>query len=194
MADSYTAFWTNERCRHLKRSGQEGARLEVLFGGPHQSEPSFRRAGVREGDDIYPVRVQDGIVYLLGRLRVRQLIALELGDQAGLGDYLRHYPAWAVLAPTCTSEVVIGQDGTPLRLDLAIPPDLLARLRFRSRRGERGLKHIEDGRLKSSIGLQGIYRLSRPSAAEIEALLLGRLDGATDSHQFTEGQLPLAHR
>ena len=193
MADAYTVFWTNERCRHLKRSGQDSARLEVLFGGPHQSEPSFRRAGVQEGDDIYPVQVHSGTVYLLGRLRVQQLISLEHGDQVGLGDFLRRYPTWDFLAPTCTTEVVIGQDGTPLRLDLAIPPDMLARLRFRSRRGERGLKHIEDGRLKSSIGLQGIYRLSRPSAAEIEALLLGRLDGATDSRQFRHGQLSLDH-
>jgi hypothetical protein len=47
MPDSYTTLWTNSRCQHLKRYSQEGACLEVLFGGPHTSEPSFISYGVK---------------------------------------------------------------------------------------------------------------------------------------------------
>ncbi|MDH6450327.1 MULTISPECIES: hypothetical protein [unclassified Streptomyces] len=36
-----------------------------------------------------------------------------------------------------------------------MPPDLLARLTDRSRRGERQIKHVVDGGLRSAVGLQG---------------------------------------
>ena len=77
------------------------------------------------------------------------------------------------MAPTCTDEVALGEEGTPLRLDVAVPPDVLERLRYCSAAGERGVKHVEGGRLKSSVSLQGgTYRLSEASAREIEAVLL----------------------
>jgi hypothetical protein len=71
MADAYTTFWTHERCDTLRRLGWSGRSLEVLFGGPHISEPSFRRACVRPGDDIYPIAVRNGILSVLGRVRVQ---------------------------------------------------------------------------------------------------------------------------
>ena len=171
MVDSYTVFWSNHRCQALERHGL-GARLTVLFGGPHLSQPNFRRAGVNEGDFLYPVRVLSGSLYVLGRMRVRQLISLE-DSQTGatLDTYLQRYPQWRWLQESCTNEVVVGQDGTPLRLDLVVPPDLLERLTFSSRRKERTLKHVQDGRLTYTISLQGIYRLSEPSAAELAELL-----------------------
>jgi hypothetical protein len=87
-------------------------------------------------------------------------------------SYLKLQPERRFLAPSCTDEVAIGEEGTPIRLDMPIPPELLARLRFSSRRGERGLKHIENGRLKSSIGLQGgVYRLHEASAHELMELV-----------------------
>ncbi|MFD3726732.1 hypothetical protein [Streptomyces sp. NPDC058671] len=41
-------------CRELERSGYAGQRLTMLFGGPHQSLPSFQHAGVQPGDRVYP--------------------------------------------------------------------------------------------------------------------------------------------
>jgi hypothetical protein len=295
VEQSYTTLWTQRTCRALRHSGQEGTRLALLFGGPHTSEPSFRRAGVRPGDVVYPVRVLKGTVYVLARLRVQRILSVAewiaadpdrfvgcvprdpLGglftdafitsewamgtlpttlenwcrvypelrerlpsptDPVAVERYARaayerqfqpyaargiasptfeqvaarapemratwaplrspvndwteerikglrtaeifagffqHHPELRYLAPTCTSEVVIGAEGTPIRLDVAVPSDLLERLRFRSRRGERGLKHIRDGRLRQAITLQGIYRLSPSSADELAALLKGRL-------------------
>jgi hypothetical protein len=168
----------------FKKYNPMGARLEVMYGGPHIPEPSFRRFGVQEGDFIVPLWVYQGIVYALGRMKVKRLISLEeyfeqypnvfAGCEPGaypmatFENYLKVHPERRFLAPSCTDEVAIGEDGTPIRLNVAIPPDLLARLRFRSRRGERGLKHIENGKLTNSIGLQGgVYRLHEASAHEM---------------------------
>jgi hypothetical protein len=102
MTDSYTVFWSNHRCQRLERYGL-GARLTVLFGGPHLSQPNFRRAGVHEGDYLHPVRVLGGSLYVLGRMRVRQLISLEHAEiGAKLDDYLQRYAQWRWLQHTCT--------------------------------------------------------------------------------------------
>ena len=96
MADAYTMFWTRERCDALRRLGWAGRPLEVLFGGPHTSEPSFRRACVRPGDAIYPIAVRDGILYVLGRARVQRILTLEdyIEARADLFDaYLTDPPA-----------------------------------------------------------------------------------------------------
>ena len=57
MSDSYTVFWTMDRWLGALAVGHQP--LPVLFGGPHLSEPSFRRAGVKVGDLLYPVAVHE---------------------------------------------------------------------------------------------------------------------------------------
>ena len=187
MTDSFTTLWTNDRCQLLRQHNQEGKNLTILFGGPHTSEPSFRRAAVKAGDIIYPVRVKQGVLYIIARLRVSQILALEdyiqLYPKVFSGceisqwpsitfeNYLKLHPEMRFLAPTCTDEVVLGSEGTPIRLDRSVPPDVVEALRFRSQRRERGIKHIQDGRIKKVISLQGIYRLSDRSAGEFARLL-----------------------
>jgi hypothetical protein len=56
VTDSYTVLWTNDLCRELMRGGFTGQRPTVLFGGPHQSRPSFRRAGVALSGKVGQVR------------------------------------------------------------------------------------------------------------------------------------------
>jgi len=187
MTSSFTTLWTNDRCKALKQFNLEGTTINTLFGGPHTSEPSFRRAGVRAGDTIYPVRVLKGVLYIITRMRVKEILAIEEYIQrfpdvftgceispwhsVTFENYLQLNPEKRFLAPTCTEEVVIGDNSTPLALDINVPPDLLQRLTFRSQKRERGLKHISDGRLKSVITLQGIYRMNDQSAFEIGELL-----------------------
>jgi hypothetical protein len=189
VTQAYTIFWTQERSNTLRRLGWAGRHIETLFGGPHTSEPSFKRAGVRSGDLVYPITVRSGVLFVLGRARVRYIFTLD--------DYIKQHAdlfafnppgcpsnafdryrtanlAVAALAPTCTDEVVECEESTPLRFDLTIPSDLLVRLRYRSLRRERDLsKHLRDGRLVSSVAVQGIYRLSEGSACELGALVLG---------------------
>lgn len=202
MANSYTVLWSKERCQQIVKFSQVGRPLTVLFGGPHQSEPRFRRFGVRTGDFLYPVSVSGGVLFLLGRMKVRQLLTIDeyvaahaatfagfespWGAEATFANWLQDHPEQRFLAPTCTEEVALGDQGTPLRLDVAVPADVLERLRFCSTSGERGLKHITGGRLKSVVSLQGgAYRLNEASAKEIEAMLIN-----APSPHGTNGMIP----
>jgi hypothetical protein len=149
--------------------------LPVLFGGPHLSEPSFRRAGVSVGDSIYPVAVSNRHVLVVARMRVREMLLLGQEDGPTLIEQrFPQYRAWKVLAPTCTEEVIIGMEGTVPRADLELPGPVLQRLTFKSQRGERPLRQVKDGELTSSIGLQGIYRLAPASAADLDEILASR--------------------
>jgi len=197
MADSYTTLWSSERCRRIKQAHQVGAKLSLLFGGPHTSEPSFSRAGVKSGDYVYPIRVQDGILSIIGRMRVREILPLEayLTTYAHLfadctrknniawaedllDQYFSKHPEQRYLRYTCTEEVVLGEEGTAIRFDIAVPPEQLTHIRFRSQRRERGIKYVENGKLKNVLSLQGIYRLTEQSAQDCERLLLEHISPA----------------
>jgi hypothetical protein len=170
MTESFTVFWTMDRWLGALAVGHKP--LPVLFGGPHLSEPSFRRAGVKVGDLVYPVAVMNRQVYVIARMRVREMILLGSEDGPTLIDQrFPQFKAWKILAPTCTEEVIVGGEGTTLHADLPLPAEVLMRLTFRSQRGERPLKHVKDGELARSIGLHGIYRLAPRSAADLAELI-----------------------
>ncbi|MGW4020896.1 hypothetical protein [Streptomyces sp. NPDC005009] len=171
MPNAYTALWTNDLCKYLAREGYTGERLTVLFGGPHQSLPSFVRAGVRPGDVIHPVRAFRKRLWALGAMEVGRVLDYDtVGEALAMEDYLRLIH-WKPLKAGCVSEVVIGPPGSPLAFDRPVPPDLLARLTYRSRRGERQVKHVVDGELRSAVSVHGIYRLAPRSADELRALV-----------------------
>lgn len=170
MSEAYSVYWPQPRWRHAAGVRQP---MAVLFGGPHTSEPSFRRATVQPGDLLYPIGVCDQVLYVLGRIRVQEIVPVG-GDRALLQGYHARYPAWRFLAPTCTTEVVIGSEGTGIMLDRPVPGEILRRLTYRPRRGPRPVRHIsDDGRLLHSLSVQGIYRLAQSSAADLEAVLAG---------------------
>jgi len=179
MGESYLVLWSQDRCRTLKKAGDVGKSLQVLFGGPHISAPSFRRYGVAAGDWVNVGAFQKGTLFIVARLRVKEII--------GVGDYL-----WTHLgfqgssdsseAPRnlghrwpegCVEEAVVGEESTSIRFDLAVPLELLTSLRFRNKRGqERGLR-VEDGKLKGISGMQGhVMRFATDSGRAIEALVL----------------------
>jgi hypothetical protein len=168
VANSYTVLWTNELCRELIRGGFAGQRPTVPFGGPHQSRPSFRRAGVGPGDRIFAVRAWRTALYPVCFMEVRRIVdydraGTELADEDYAG--LTH---WRPLKSGGITEVVLGPPGRPLRFDRPLPGEHLEHLTFTSRRGERKLKYVEDGRLLRALSLQGIYRLA-PQSADVLA-------------------------
>ena len=164
-------FWPHERWRRAATVRQS---LTVLFGGPHTSEPSFRRATVQPGDLLYPIGVCDFILHVFGRMRVQEVADVGSGQQPGLDEYFARYSVWRFLAPTCTTEVVVGCEGTNIHLDRPVPGEILKRLTYRPRRGPRPVKHVsEDGRLMHPLSVQGIYRLAESSAADLDAILAG---------------------
>ena len=161
-------YWPQPRWRQAAGVGQP---LTVLFGGPHSSEPSFRRATVQPGDLLYPIGVRDQVLYLFGRMKVEEIIDV---DNDLLREHLARHGAWRFLAPTCTTEVVIGSEGTSLLLDRPLPGEMLSRLTYLPRRGPRPVKHVsEDGRLVHAMSVQGIYRLAGSSAADFNTVLAG---------------------
>ncbi|WP_233415278.1 hypothetical protein [Streptomyces sp. N35] len=176
MANSYTTLWTNDLCRELQREGYAGERLSVLFGGPHQSLPSFRSAGVQPGDRIHPIRLFRRKLYVLGALDVARLMPYEdTGSLLDDDDYAK-VMRWRPLKAGCVGEVVFGPPGAPLSFGTAIPGDLLERLTYTSRRGERTLRNVVDGELLHHIGVHGVYRLAPASAHELDRLVRAAAD------------------
>jgi hypothetical protein len=129
--------------RQWRRAVGVSQRFDVLFGGPHSSRPSFRRATVHPGDMLYPIGVCDQVLYVLGRMRVREIVPVG-GDQALLEAYLARYGAWRFLAPTCTTEVVIGAEGTGILPGRPLPGEILRRLTYSPRRGPLPWRALEE--------------------------------------------------
>ncbi|WP_236244206.1 hypothetical protein [Streptomyces sp. CC210A] len=174
MADAYTTLWTNDLCKALIEGGFAGERLSVLFGGPHQSLPSFMRAGVRPGDRVYPIGVFRKRMWVLGSMEVGRLLEYDtVGDHLPMEDFLR-LVHWMPLKTSCATEVVVGPPGTPLTFDTPVPGDVLSELTYRSRRGERRIKHVVDGELTRAVSVHGIYRLAPESAHALEVLVVGQ--------------------
>ena len=187
MSDSYTVLWNRDRVRIAKQHGLEGRIVEALFGGPHTSQPSFRRAGVQPGDHLYVIAISDGVLHVLLRLTVARIVSAETyitgnpqlfpPEREGawtmqtLDRHVQDHPEMKALIWTCTEEVAIGQSATPLVLRRPLPGVLLERLRYRSRRSERPVKGVKDGRLTTALSFQGVYRLSEQSAADFEQVL-----------------------
>jgi hypothetical protein len=188
MSESYLLLWTQDRLSALKKHDQLGKPLRVLYGSPHSSAPSLRRYHIEGGDRIFIVGFKKGALTLVCRIRIREIIEL----RQYLRDHLRLPPGdcemhvWALekklaaerpelghqLPFGCVDEAAIPDDSTPLRLDVAIPPETLATLQFCDSRGRvRGLP-VENGLLKKSISIQGHYfRLTPDSVAALDRVI-----------------------
>jgi hypothetical protein len=182
-AAAFTTMWTGDQCRRLVKAGVVGRPLALTFGGSHRSAPRFSRAGVRPGDLVFPVRILEGRLHVLGRLRVGAIHSAEAfvasypeqfasiaPDEPAfvrLERWIASDPAIAALCPGEADEVIVSDDATPITLDAVVPAPSVRDLRWQSgRRPERPIKHLDaDGRITSTISLQGIYRLTAPSAS-----------------------------
>ncbi|MGW0720487.1 hypothetical protein ACWD3K_38105 [Streptomyces sp. NPDC002778] len=169
MPDAFTVLWTHDTCRALRKAGCVGERPPVAFSGVHSSLPAW--TGARAGDEVHALHVNRHEVFVVSRMRV---IDMERRDCCGAAPATWEDPAypghgdWSMLGAGGCGAVAVHVDATPVRFDVAIPGELLARLTWRNRRGQtRGLKHVVDGRLKSSVSLQGFYRLTSEAAGEM---------------------------
>src|SRR5262245_5784043 len=77
MSCSFTVLWNSDRVRIAKSQGLLGREVPFLFGGPHTSQPSFIRAGVKEGDFVYPIFVKAGVIHILAEVLVREFTSTE---------------------------------------------------------------------------------------------------------------------
>lgn len=205
VAATFTTLWTADQVQKVRRAGMVGQPVSMTFGGPHRSAPSFKRAGVRPGDTVLPVQVREGRLIVLCRVRVGKILSAEefverhpdwfeplslssdfrrmaphLGSPSGRASYLLELwltknQAIDAFCPGEATEVVIADQSTPVRLDEAVPADVVPALRWQSGRApERRIKHLTtDGRIERSISLQGIYRLTPDSAARLQRVSAG---------------------
>ncbi|EEP73070.1 hypothetical protein MCAG_03397 [Micromonospora sp. ATCC 39149] len=172
MSTAFTTLWTHDVCRELRRH-RVGERPSVAFSGVHQSLPSWTSVGV--GDDVFALHVNRCVVYLVSRLRVVDKQRRDCCGAAPTTWRDPSYPghdAWAMLGANGCGASPVHVEATPIRFDVAVPGDLLSTLTWRNRRGEqRTLKYVVNGRLERSVSLQGVYRLTDESAAQLGALL-----------------------
>lgn len=200
MPNAILVVFPRWRYKKYVQAGCIGQPLRVLFGGLHQSAPSFKTFGVTAGDSVYPVSVRNGVMHIVGRLDidaivpVRQYLAMRFGmpeaedfpwrDAVDRLLALKPKLLLPLLPRGCITEAAVGKGRTTIRFNRAVPGDVLERLRLTSRTGpERRLRDLDDGRLKSVQTLLGrLYRLTDQSAEEF-AQLYTRLDPAAKPYK-----------
>ncbi len=191
MSQSYLILWPQKRIDRLKKDGEVGQPLEVLYGSPHGSAPSLRRYSIDAGDDVYVVGLKAGVVYVVVRLEIEKVISAD--------DYFRDHlrlPAkdlklhlWDLseklarekpqlghrLPFGCVDEAAVVASSSPVTLDVAVPADVLAALRFRTKRGEERSLPLEEARLRKLAAIQGhFHRLTPETAPLLERLVAPR--------------------
>src|ERR1700704_3727224 len=77
MGSAYTVLWARDFCDEVRKAGDEGKPLTVLFGGSHQSCPSLARAGIGEGDVVFPLQVHKGVLHILSWAVAKKFIGVE---------------------------------------------------------------------------------------------------------------------
>lgn len=172
MSDAFTALWTQDLCRPL-RKGFVGRRPPVVFSGAHGS--SIGWGSVETGDDVFALWVNRCVVHVVSRLRIVDWKQSECcGPLPGFwaDPAYRGHGEWDVLGADRCGAAPVHVDATPIRFDVAVPGSLLETLTWRNARGvTRNLKYVTDGRLTSAVSLQGVYRLTAESSAELSALV-----------------------
>jgi beta-glucosidase/6-phospho-beta-glucosidase/beta-galactosidase len=68
---SYIIFWNKNRIETYSKNDDIGP-LSITFGGPHQSQPVLGK--IKIGDIIFPITVIDGVMYILGRMEIEEII------------------------------------------------------------------------------------------------------------------------
>lgn len=149
----FTYLWTNECRANMLQMGCTGQPLNVAAGSV------FTKRGVRRGDKVYVLSVHDGDVFLIGRMRIVSVLAREQYDATH--DNPNLWPG---------DEVILGEDGTPMRFDFKIPGDVLKGLKFDSQGTPKGLI-VEDGKLIEAQSLRSVRQLWWESVADLDSLL-----------------------
>lgn len=168
----YTTLWPNDWAKQILKNDKDSI-LSVIYGGPHSSQPSLNR--VKVGDVIFPVRVESGNLYIMGRMIVEKIINADEYIQSigihtnSLWDsytYQHQDTITHKIPRTCADKVAIGINGTIIK-DRLVPSDKLTLIKL-------GIKKGEELPLKPKLSLsfQGhIRRLSEDSAMLLNQII-----------------------
>ena len=188
VKQSYIVLWSADRWKWLKRIGEAGTTLEVLYGGVHTSTPSFSRYSVMPGDRVYVVMVRDGRLHVLASMDIVKYLSIPeyLREYLNIPEDVLRLHLWDMektlreARPTlghrlpygCIDEALVGENGTPFRFDREVPLDIVERLTFRNKQGRDRSVKVEEGKFKSVTGIQGhVLRLAPDSAEDFADFL-----------------------
>src|SRR2546426_3577217 len=109
----FTHYWANDTW--AENSHAEGEPFR------HAASNLFRSRGVASGDFVYVVTVQEGRLFLAGRIEVDRVLGQE-DAEARIGQG----PLWPA------GDHIVAKPGTekPVRFHRKVPPDVVNRLRF----------------------------------------------------------------
>ncbi|NDV80737.1 hypothetical protein D0T87_01930 [Bacteroides sp. 51] len=155
--------------------------IKVIYGGEHQSVPPLGKVMV--GDMVYPVRINGGALYLLGRFEISAIddVELYLASQqieipaghlwdTGSEILIKEKPALGHLIPrNCVNHAAIGA-GTALVYDRIVPVSIVEKLKL-GPKGKEKLLPLKEGKV-SHVNFQGHFRrLSEESAEMVGGLI-----------------------
>ena len=185
MTESYIVLWPQTQCRIVKRAKDRGP-LEVVFGGEHKTMPSLGKAA--PGDNLYVVSMSQGSLLLIAHMPIEHImdpddfVAWRLGitlDPAQLWDSFSTQPHKADktighrIPWTCPLQAAVSTKGSDIRLDRAIPGELLEQLLLGPRPGqEKPLSGVVEQRLMNPLSLHGHTRRLSPQSAQLLHSLL----------------------
>lgn len=159
----YTMYWPDWMCDRAREQGLEGHLLRLLWGG-HNQDTRFSRFKVGPGDRVVPVTAIDGVLHALASVEVVEKTSAE-----------RWLPAHPEDAATrlhgCGSELLVARPdaGWPLAFNRPFTSQELEQWRYDGTSGPRPLKFLEHGKLKKSMSVQGVYRVTPSTEALVDA-------------------------
>jgi uncharacterized protein (TIGR02996 family) len=158
-------FWSNALCDHYAGLSEIGRPLRFLSGGYNldylkESRPIFA------GDYIFPFRIRNRRVFVLARMRVREITTQEAYLAARPNDARLIFYPWF-------RQIFVGDAGTILRLDAPVPRPIVRRLRFKGLSSEFAPKSLASGDVLHSGDLQGVLLLTARSAIDFNRCVAG---------------------
>jgi hypothetical protein len=137
--------------------------LQYIWGG-YNASTDFKHYRIKPDDYIFPIAIKNANLYLIARMQVYKCISLDTFQN------LFPVQSGAMYNP-CADQILIGTDGTPIRLDRPVPTPFLESLTYLSAKGQRKPKSVAGGKVLNISSFQGIYRLTPDSVDNFELLL-----------------------
>jgi uncharacterized protein (TIGR02996 family) len=145
----YTFYWAPDQCETAREAGRVGRPLDEVH---YRNGRTWLPKASAVGDYMYVVAFRRHLLYLVARMRVGRVVANT--DRAGYVTALE------------------GVEGAPIVLDRAVPPAVLAGMRwFGSGNEERRPAQNPDGTLASFEQFGRTLRLTLATALDLDALI-----------------------
>jgi uncharacterized protein (TIGR02996 family) len=161
----FSVYWSNEVCQIFAARGELGKPLRFIVGG-YNFLNLFASRRIAAGDYVYPITVRKRRLMVIARMCVREVTTPQV--------FLTAQPHESPLIVDYATEVLVGEGGTPVRLDRQMPLGAFVKSRTSSGRKIYGQTYVYNGGgIRSSVDCQGIFQLSMRTALDFERTLAG---------------------